>query len=178
MKIGGYNQVYTKQEPITKSKSEAEKPTQEDLEALKKEISGIFGKNSYKQSSKYLNISDGAYEKMLVDPEFKNEMLTMLRTEKQYTGNALITTTITEEGWSSHNYASVSKEHMNLLEGILPEYMKIDSSDEDKEDDKDTSIKDKKISIKDKSQYEYTLQEIIKRNLLEKNNEGENSSQN
>ena len=165
MKIGGYSPVYTKA-----AKAEIEKPTDDDLAALKHEISEIFGKDSYKQSSQYLKISDDAYEKMLADPEFKDEMLNMLKTEKKYTGNALITTTITAEGWSSDNYASVSKEHKKFLSGILPEYMDIEQFPE-VESDKETTppAKDDTEKYLVQNQYQRTIQEIIEKNLLNKN---------
>ena len=172
MKIGGYSPVYTKKPTVDKPKEDEQNPTKEDLTALKKEISGIFGKDSYKQSGKYLKISDDAYEKMLLDPEFKEEMLTMLKTEKKYTGSALITTTITADGWSSHNYASVSKENMKLVENLLPEYMNVDLYEDIEEDDDFSSTEDKETSIKDKADdylektmYENSIQQIFKNNL-------------
>ena len=181
MKIGGYSPAYTKPQSVTASKNEATKPSnEENLAALKKEISSIFGAKSYKQSSKYLNISDDAYDKMLEDPAFKDEIINMLETEKKYTGSAIITTTITAEGWSSHNYASVPKDKLAMVANLLPEYMNFDPDTEDKvdNDDKDddkVSDPDKNASVNDrvesyfaKNQYQRTIQQMIQENLLKK----------
>ena len=169
MNISGYNSAYTKPQQITKPAPEEIKPTkEEELAALKKQISGIYGKNSYKESSKYLQITDDAYDRMLTDPAFKEDMLYLMRQEKMYTGNALITTRITAEGWSSDNYDAVSKEHKDMIKNLLPEYMDIEPLPEIEEDDKDSVTNDNadKVPSEDKENTEKEYSTTIK-NIFE-----------
>ena len=84
----------------TKEISEAEK-----LEAFKKEIWKEIDSLSW-GSSISIQITDGAFEKMMNDPEFKNKMMNLIKEDargsNQMCGGTLIN--INENGYSGYSY--------------------------------------------------------------------------
>lgn len=112
----------TKNATETTSTTKSKKLTEADeMEAFKKaihkEIDDIYGNASPALLSNSVHITDGAFEKMKSDPEFKNKMMDTLRRDAETTHllpyGVHATTTISENGYSSYGanvYENDSKE--------------------------------------------------------------------
>jgi len=93
---------------------ESQKLTEaEEMEVFKKELYGeiakINGQPPYYQLSMSISITDGAFEKMKQDPNFKNEVMNTLKINSQYNPqmaampyDTRVTTTIREDGVYSY----------------------------------------------------------------------------
>ena len=102
----------------TKSKKLTEADEMEAFKnAIHKEIGDIYGKASSALLSNSVHITDGAFERMKSDPEFKNKIMDTLRQDAKASHllpyGVHLTTTIDENGYSAYGanvYENDSKE--------------------------------------------------------------------